>query len=665
MRISEGDIGALRGGIMAFEHLQEILESKDVVDLDDDECVAQRELESESYFDFALEIDDGIVYLIREESVIESAPYTEEDIERCSKECSTPPEYIRKFLDRAGPEPMVQIRKVDEEVEVVDLDDPSLRDRLFSVKEDEMDVLVISDSGKVKPLGVNYSVTVKPFDKSSMEGYKEADDLSTSMRRMLDDIIKDAGLDINNNPEGLPTQVKDFGFCNVDEAIEIAKAFERFGVPATIQYSSCMMGTLYFRGIKDRVGMHMPFGRLEDKRFRRFDTDTIFQLLTLLTSISPQVFGAGGHRIVKITEETSSLCVGEVNASVFKIYDNEETAAKEAFALHKLQTYEPVLYRVAYTVLGPEDDWLKDTIMASDLTDDQKAEFFASQDKGYVSYNGLYVVITESQEEPDTEMAKMNQLGKFCSDALGKPYSPMLVDDKQKKVLSRLLEEMEPGTGDDEKKIYALGNSEILHRLYTLALLHGEFTQTFTQQEKDIVGAPDYEDFLPLDVKRSVESADRTIDDNLLETYLDVSMRQRKIHKDRKEGEQSKEEPLVFTHGDAKYDNWFDGVLVDFGSCKFSTEYKDVAKALLDSAVICDQDIIGDYIDVYLFMREATGSPVAESNELFRRNVHEALLTESVRTVYYKAPMPEKKKVVDHMMKVAEKYAKIVKERGD
>jgi hypothetical protein len=274
----------------------------------------------------------------------------------------------------------------------------------------------------------------------------------------------------------------------------------------------------------------------------------------------------------------------------------------------------------------------------------------------------------------------------------------------------------------------------MIQRMYTLSLIHGLLNSQLTDEERSVI-PEGYSDFILADIAQRTEETCTDIGSHILEAYIEVSRKQQKLFEERQS-----EGTLVFTHGDAKYDNWFNGTLGDFGSCKFSTEYKDVAKALLDSAhheYLCPAErsirflkqnefsermlrvmgyavkneitegvfsrelarikddwssgkrsyaefrreysrfirnnlpansataIIGDYIDAYLWFRKFTGFPVEESNESFHHNVYEGLLTESVRTIYYKAPMPEKKRVIDRLMKVAEHYTKIAdKVRG-
>ena len=151
-----------------------------------------------------------------------------------------------------------------------------------------------------------------------------------------------------------------------------------------------------------------------------------------------------------------------------------------------------------------------------------------------------------------------------------------------------------------------------------------------------------------------------------------ASHRQRNVYTGRRA-----ENNLVLTHGDAKWDNWFNAsrVLGDFGSTKISTEYKDIAKSLLDSAhitehglVIRRQDkrktetlppeiVIDDYVDLYIMMRGMLDNPIQESPEQFKLNVYDAIVTESVRTIFYK--QESNPLLAERLGEIAETYVEV------
>jgi hypothetical protein len=59
--------------------------------------------------------------------------------------------------------------------------------------------------------------------------------------------------------------------------------------------------------------------------------------------------------------------------------------------------------------------------------------------------------------------------------------------------------------------------------------------------------------------------------------------------------------------------------------------------------------------------------PVKALDDLdaLRRNVYDAILTESVRTIHYKSPMPEKKEFVSKLVEIAEHYANLIEQEED
>ncbi|MBW3020012.1 hypothetical protein KY334_01840 [Candidatus Woesearchaeota archaeon] len=213
----------------------------------------------------------------------------------------------------------------------------------------------------------------------------------------------------------------------------------------------------------------------------------------------------------------------------------------------------------------------------------------------------------------------------------------------------------------ETKLPYALRNyedNEFVQRLNTLSILHSSlengFNEKFDELEKSF--RTKYHDFSFEEVKGKFGVfAKKYFSNELGNIYSDVSKRQKKLFEKRK-----LDESLVFCNGDAKWDNFLDfgRVLIDFGSYKFSTEYKDVAKSLLDLEDIANFDIVNSYLDVYEFLRENNNFSVIEPSEEFKRNVYENILLESMRTLYYK---PDNKKVVKHMKKIVEVYSNYIK----
>lgn len=123
-------------------------------------------------------------------------------------------------------------------------------------------------------------------------------------------------------------------------------------------------------------------------------------------------------------------------------------------------------------------------------------------------------------------------------------------------------------------------------------------------------------------------------------------------------------EPTTIIHNDPKWDNWFGGhILGDFGDACPGTEYKDVARALLDKdtnfQLIHDNNFVEQNIKHYIDERQkldAEFKPVKD----FYKNVKELIFIESLRLARFKAQKEDNKNIVNGLLEVAKKYQAVL-----
>ncbi len=178
------------------------------------------------------------------------------------------------------------------------------------------------------------------------------------------------------------------------------------------------------------------------------------------------------------------------------------------------------------------------------------------------------------------------------------------------------------------------------HKMYVLSLFHSELKEEIGNEKLQATSI----DFYDLDEVIASAPHYAAQLDPIRQLYNNITDNHREFT------------PRVLTHNDAKSDNWFQGmVLGDFGSVQPGMEYKDVAKALMDEAL--DKDAVDLGIDVYLALREDMGDAVSDNHEDFRKCVYEMIVTESLRTLRYKA---DQKELAEKLVKTAEMYSGIL-----
>jgi len=135
----------------------------------------------------------------------------------------------------------------------------------------------------------------------------------------------------------------------------------------------------------------------------------------------------------------------------------------------------------------------------------------------------------------------------------------------------------------------------------------------------------------------------------------------------------------VLAHYDAKWDNWFQteserednlpgSVLGDFGNVASGTEYRDIARALLDRETgyknVKDVAFVEKYLQDYIHLRKCVEKEDGaywdvDENE-FVSAVKDHILIESVRIAGFQARFTNDRKKVNDLLDVAIKYKEMV-----
>ena len=185
--------------------------------------------------------------------------------------------------------------------------------------------------------------------------------------------------------------------------------------------------------------------------------------------------------------------------------------------------------------------------------------------------------------------------------------------------------------------------------------LHGKFTKEFSLTERiQMEGwngnsqSPQYydtEDVFDVIASHSNKPVyEPVLAPSVKDFYSHVVEKQKAIIKERQDS-------LVFTHGDAKWANWFrQDVLGDFGSSCFSTEYRDIAKAVLDLEHAGNTDVLDSYLSVYHTFRTLDAESTHDNYETFRINVFENVFTECMRNLM---AYPDNEKMISHHIDLA------------
>ena len=202
------------------------------------------------------------------------------------------------------------------------------------------------------------------------------------------------------------------------------------------------------------------------------------------------------------------------------------------------------------------------------------------------------------------------------------------------------------GKSDEQKQeLFSeldLTDNILNHKMYVLSMFH-TYLKDQINNEKLQATSKDFYDLDEITKKLDDDYAESL--EQLKPKYKNIVQKHRSL------------QPTVLTHIDAKWDNWFNNeMLGDYGSVQPGNEYKDIAKSLLDwddgFTFVLDKDIVDKAIDNYIKLRKKFDQEFSV-DENFKQNVYEMIVTESLRTIYYKA---DNSYLVNNLMKVVEKY---------
>ena len=119
------------------------------------------------------------------------------------------------------------------------------------------------------------------------------------------------------------------------------------------------------------------------------------------------------------------------------------------------------------------------------------------------------------------------------------------------------------------------------------------------------------------------------------------------------------ESPTTIIHNDPKWDNWFkEYILGDFSDCSPGTEYKDIARALLDKetdfSLVCDNSWVDSNIETYVSARRKL-DPKFKILEDFGAKVKELIFMESLRLARFEA-QNNNRFIAENLLSVAKYY---------
>jgi hypothetical protein len=384
------------------------------------------------------------------------------------------------------------------------------------------------------------------------------------------------------------------------------------------------------RGVEDVLSIqHMATKRDENSLHYKtiplipgLDDDGSLDFINVLMDLCPP--GERNYELMihPITRLSSSGCVGYINDKIFKVYAEENKAASEVYITGKLASEALLEGRIAKLSLA-NGDFIDQTKLSSPR---------AIATNGYLTFDDRYVVLTGVEGIVDEK--------------------PEVIDEDIYQTIRSIMSDF-----DSETKRHFEENP-ILQRLYTLAILHSRGIDNFNMDDPVCQEhlPRKYHDFHSTELKGEFSS-------KVIRGYQEASARQSILYMERESGGLTESNSLVFTHGDAKWDNWHEtNSLIDFGSAKISTEYKDVANALLDYDGLFFMQQVEDFLSSYHRMRGIFGDDPGETIEQFKANVYDAFVTEAVRHTHYRQMrhleqgQPAKKWLCDQLKEIAEFY---------
>ncbi len=159
-----------------------------------------------------------------------------------------------------------------------------------------------------------------------------------------------------------------------------------------------------------------------------------------------------------------------------------------------------------------------------------------------------------------------------------------------------------------------------------------------------------------------------TIEESLAASEIKIEERDQKraLYTQLKEKHEA-ELPTTIIHNDPKWDNWFNSyVLGDFSDCAPGTEYKDIARTLLDKEtdflMVCDQLWVDSHIKSYLSARKQLDAEFEPADD-FETKVKELIFIESLRLARFKSQTrgdDKQRKIVTELLSVADYYQEVL-----
>ena len=236
------------------------------------------------------------------------------------------------------------------------------------------------------------------------------------------------------------------------------------------------------------------------------------------------------------------------------------------------------------------------------------------------------------------------QLAKYVSQVCDFNDGDLVGENDLFVVCSKIVDEEKNNdqTKIDLFKSLDLDDSDYNHRMYVLSMLHTELKSELDNP----VFKPTVKQFF------SFSRLEKELGEGIKpfeQVYTNITKNKEHYQK------------RTIAHNDAKEDNWFRGrVLGDSSNAAPGTEYKDLARALLDETnnfeLAQDVDKVSGYIDNYVLLRENVDSDFAVNKDTFRKRVHEAMLTESLRLAQFRNKCWNTKGAVKGYLTVAKVY---------
>lgn len=263
----------------------------------------------------------------------------------------------------------------------------------------------------------------------------------------------------------------------------------------------------------------------------------------------------------------------------------------------------------------------------------------------------------KEQAEKEMEMARIIQQNSHLARYSAKIYDfnggELLGKDDLFVVCSRIVDG-KPEADVRKQEIFTkldLEDNGLNHKMYVLAMFHATLKDEVNNPVLSRPITSYFRDYQAVKEGLSSRESFQRIDCKAIEELYESI---RAIH------EEELTRPTTITHNDTKWDNWFGGkVLGDFGDVCAGTEYKDLARALLDKDTefekVKDFKYVEQAVKSYLSLRAELDGFKCQEN--FVQKVKELVFVESLRLARYKAGKGDPENVVDTLISVAQTYS--------